>query len=104
MQRFILPMSRAAANAYSYGPYVSEENRWEFDFFNSSSFLNALREGKNSKEEKIISEYSISLHEPSDRKQLIQNFKFIVLSKPNFLVVKPLPDPDPDIPIIKPII
>lgn len=104
MQRFILPMSRAAANAYSYGPYVSEENRWEFDFFNSSSFLNALREGKYSKEEKIISEYSISLHEPSDRKQLIQNFKFIVLSKPNFLVVKPLPDPDPDIPIIKPII
>lgn len=84
-----------------YGRYSESNARWEFDFFNSGSFLSDLKEAKSSREDKIIGEYAIILYDSAGKKML-QNMKFTVFSKPNFLVIKPKPDPDPDIPIVRP--
>lgn len=86
-----------------HGSYNTEKDIWEFDFFNSIEFLNDLKAAKTSKYDEIIGEYSISLDDHTGRNRL-QNMTFTVFSKPDFMVIKPLPRPDPypDIPIVRP--
>ncbi len=96
-QRLIKPF----ALEYDYGSYSVENDWWEFDFFNEASFLSDLKKAKDSTEEQIIGEYHITLFEPSDARRALQTFAFTVLSKPDFMVVKP--KPDPDLPIFKPL-
>lgn len=89
---------------YDYGTYVAEKDVWEFRIFNKAWFLDDIQKAKESREDKVIRETHITLFDSQDEsKNILQTFKFTIFSKPDFMVLKPKPDPGPDFPIVGPI-
>lgn len=89
---------------YDYGTYVAEKDVWEFGIFNKAWFLNDIQKAKESREDKVIRETHITLYDSQDEpNNRLQTFKFTIFSKPDFMVLKPKPNPDPDFPIVGPI-